>query len=124
MCSFRSTVGTLQGYSGLILLSDVGGQESIDEVGTIPDISGVLLSACPWDKRDESVLAKVDECYSYDSTWKLVEHPEDTLPDLVVTTRGTRQKDGRDEVESFQDIRTFSFRQSKYTLASQEDVPQ
>lgn len=121
--TYSFTVGTLQAYSGLVLLSDVGGQESIDEVGTIPDISGVLLGACPWDTRDESVLAKVDECYGYDSTWKLVAHPEDTLPDLVVTTRGTRRKDGRDEVESFHDIRTFSFRPSKYALASHEDVP-
>ncbi len=121
--TYSFTAGTLQAYSGLILLSDVGGQESIDEVGTIPDIHGVFLGACPWDKRDESVLAKVDECFSYDSTWKLVEHPEDTLPDLVVTTQGTRRKEGRDEVESFHDIRTFSFRPSKYVLASQEGMP-
>ena len=73
-------------------------------MGGIRDISEQQWGACPWDTQD----AQVDECYAYDSTWKLVAHPEDTLPDLVVTTQGTRQKAERNEVESINDIRTFA----------------
>lgn len=119
---YSFSAGSLQGYSGLLLFSGVGGQESIDQVGDI-GTGAQLLGACPWDTRDESILADVEQCYGYESEWKLVEHPEDTLPELVVTTRGTRRKGERNEVESFHDIRTFSFRTGKYTLASREDVP-
>ncbi|HYO54042.1 hypothetical protein [Archangium sp.] len=89
-------------------------------VGTIPGIMEVNGAACPSDERPEDA----DNCYAYDSEWKLVPNPEHTLPDLVVTTRGTRMREGkREEIESFHDIRTFSFRSGEYTLSSRKDVP-
>jgi hypothetical protein len=114
--------GTRRVSTELLLLSDVGGQESIDEVGVIPGIAEEWWGDCPW--GDEGApRADADRCYAYDSTWKLVAHPGDTLPDLVVTSKGTRDEKGKGErTESFHERRTFSFHPGQYTLASREDV--
>lgn len=114
--------GTRKRSTELLLLSDVGGQESIDEVGVIADIGEEWWGDCPW--GDESVpRADADRCYAYDSMWKLVAHPGDTLPDLVVTSKGTRDANNKGErAESFHELRTISFKSGRYTLASREDV--
>jgi hypothetical protein len=114
-----SYVGTRKISTMLILLSDVGGQESIDEVGAIWDISEEWSGVCP--DHEEGPRADADRCYAYDSTWKFVAHPGDILPDLVVTSKGTRDANGT-RIESFHELRTFSFHSGQYTLASREDV--
>ncbi|HYO73249.1 MAG TPA: hypothetical protein VEU33_45010 [Archangium sp.] len=108
-------------WASLVLLSDMGGQESIDEVGTMEiggDTSGVYQA-----NEEEEDDPSRPACCAYDSTWKLVPDPEHTLPELVVTTKGTQLKDGTiKELESFHDISTFTFRSGQYTLSSHQDV--
>jgi hypothetical protein len=108
-------------WASLVLLSDMGGQESINEVGTMEigyDDSGVYQA-----NEEEEDDPSRPACCAYDSTWKLVPDPDHTLPELVVTTQGTRLKDGTiKELESFHDISTFTFRSGQYTLSSHKDV--
>ncbi|WNG18968.1 hypothetical protein [Cystobacter fuscus] len=112
--------------SGLVLISDLEGQEGPDVVGTIPETEGGF---CPGDEQDENA----SDCHGYTSEWKFVPDPEHSLPELVVTTRGSRLKaqDDRDhldkdtlnEIEPFHEVRVFAFRSGEYTLISRQDVP-
>jgi hypothetical protein len=109
-------------WASLVLLSDMEGQESINEVGTMDrigqDDSGVFQAG-----EEEEDDPSRPACCAYDSTWKLVPDPDHTLPELVVTTRGTQPKDGTTkELESFHEISTFTFRSGQYTLSSHKDV--
>src|SRR5690242_7690059 len=66
-------------------------------------------------------------CYSYeyDSDWELVPQPEHLLPDVVVTSKGTRQREGKsEEIESFHELLTFSFSADEYALSSRKDLRQ
>jgi hypothetical protein len=106
-------------WEELELLSDLGGQESIDTVGDIGRVKETDAFACSSDEAQEAA-----GCFSYDSEWKLVPNPESPLPDFVVTTKGTRLKDEESKgVEPFHEVRTFSFRSGGYTLSSRKDVP-
>jgi hypothetical protein len=96
------------------------GRPRLDVVGTIPSIEGGYWGACPGDKQDENA----SDCYSYTSEWKFVPDPEHSLPELVVTTRGTPlDKDINKELEPFHEVRVFSFRSGEYTQTSRQDVP-
>ncbi|MCY1021372.1 hypothetical protein [Pyxidicoccus sp. MSG2] len=106
-------------WEELELLSDLGGQESIDAVGTIGRVKETDALACSSDEKQEAAT-----CFSYDSEWKLAPNPESPLPDFVVTVKGTRLKDEKSsEVEPFHEVRTFSFRSGEYSLSSRKDVP-
>lgn len=109
-------------WEDLELLSDLGGQESIDAVGTIEKVKVTDSFQCsaPEDAEDASA-PDAAKCVAHDSEWKLVPNPESPLPDLVITAKGTREKG--EEVEPFQEVLTYSFRSGGYTLSSRKDVP-
>ncbi|WP_241758854.1 hypothetical protein [Pyxidicoccus parkwayensis] len=112
-------------WENLELLSDLGGQESIDVVGTITKVKETDALYCPAPELEEDApTPDATRCVSYDSEWKLVPNPDSSPPDLVVTTKGTRKKDEEsEEVEPFHEVRTFAFRSGGYTLTSRKDVP-
>lgn len=113
------------GYTGmgtnstaLELLSNVDVAEAVDTVGTIEDLSDGNQGFCASGEGEEG-----PSCVSYDSTWQLVPNPERRLPDLVVTTKGTRMGEGKDsEVESVHKRRTFSFSGGTYSLSSEQNL--
>ncbi|HLL04120.1 MAG TPA: hypothetical protein VK539_26275 [Myxococcaceae bacterium] len=118
------TSSVASGFSEVVLLSDLGGQESINNVGRIQGISGEYLHACPWDEGKAAPGAEEVRCYEYDSEWTFVPDPAQALPQLVVTTRGTQLKEGGGEqVEPVHEIRTFSFRSGEYTLSREQRGP-
>ncbi|ADO70785.1 hypothetical protein [Stigmatella aurantiaca] len=116
------TTSASSSYDELVVFSDVGGQESLDRVGTLPHLREDM-AVCPWDRGKEGHRADAD-CYAYNSEWTFVPDPEHALPQIAVTSRGTRLREGKSqEVESFHDFRTFSFQSGEYTLSSRQDVP-
>lgn len=107
--------GTGHFITQFVLLSDLGGQESIDWVGTLPGSEEQFR--CP--------PGEEGNCYSYDSDWELVPQPEHLLPDVVVTSKGTRPRRGKsEEIESFHELLTFSFSADEYALSSRKDLRQ
>jgi hypothetical protein len=115
-------MGTAMG--SLDLLSDGGGEALLMSAGFIPDTSESSGADCQGDgedKDEEAQSASLSQCYAYDSEWKFVPHEGHALPDLVVTTAGSRPAEGEGrKVEGFHEVRTFSANGRKYELLSRE----
>ncbi|MFL5351895.1 hypothetical protein [Archangium sp.] len=112
--------------SSLELLSD-GGGGSIQTAGSIPDISEDNEGACDSGEREgedeDEQPSSLSRCFSYDSKWKFVPHEGNTLPDFVVTTKGSRLGEGKDgEFEHFHEVRRFVANERWYSLVSRAPV--
>lgn len=81
---------------------------------------------CPGDEGKEGSGDGICYAYDYASDWELVPQPEHLLPDVVVTSKGTRQREGKseEEIESFHELLTFSFSADEYALSSQKELRQ